>query len=148
MATSTVPALKAALLTRLQADAALAGVTVSWGLPFGNLPRELVMLGNATVTAPDSMPGHMAMGLGERQESYVLEVKVLVALPADQQAVTERAFELAAVVEASLRAWAPEFGSVVSWALVTGSTLEEFVNPNGSEREADVTLAVACSAEI
>lgn len=148
MATSTVPALKAALLARLQADPDLTGVTVAWGLPFGNLPRELVLLGNATVTAPDSMPGHMAMGLGERQEAYVLEIKVMVARAAEQQAVTERAFVISQAVEQNLRDWAPDFGGVVSWAVATGSTLEEFVNPNGSEREADVTLNVACSAEI
>ena len=154
MASSTIPALKAALLARLQADAALAGVQVSWGIPFGELARECVILGDARAEdATGGRPGGqstVAIGTRAREERYLLELLVRVLKGASQQEVTERAFALAAAVEDSLRAWAgeaPPFGGVVRWALVTGTPLEEFPAANG-ERMAIVTVEVAAAERI
>lgn len=155
MASSTIPALKAALHSRLLADGGLDGVTVSYGVPFGSLPRELVLLGNARADDPTGgRPGGQssaAMGAQRREERYALELLVSVIKPAEQQTVTERAFAIADQIEDSVRAWgaaAAAFGGVVRWALVTATSLEELVAPNGSERQAIVSVDVACAARI
>ena len=45
MATSTIPTFKAALVARLQADAGLTGVQVSYGLPYPSaIEREAVLV--------------------------------------------------------------------------------------------------------
>lgn len=151
MASSTIPAFKAALVARLEADAGLAGVQVCYGPPGQRaLEREAVLV---LGTRPDDPTGGgggqrtAAMGQHRREERYVVEVVVSVLRKArdDQQGTTERAFELAAAVEDSIRAW--EDGSKpVRWALVTGVSLREHANQD--EREAEVSIDVACSARI
>lgn len=154
MATSTIPAFKAALLARLQADAALANVQVAWGVPHGELARECVILGDARADDPTGGraggQSSAALGTRAREERVVHELLVRVLLGASQQEATERAFAIAAAVEDSLRGWAaasPPFGGVVRWALVTGTPLEEFPAAGG-ERMAIVTVEVATAERI
>lgn len=148
MATSTIPAFKAALLTRLQADAGLTGVDLSYGVPFPRTPdREWVWLGNA-----EGEQETAAMGQRRREETWVQEIVVSCIKPAreSQQTLTERAFAITAVIEDSLRTWSalpgPVFGGVVRQALVIGTQLEELADE--SEREARVTIRVACANRI
>jgi curli biogenesis system outer membrane secretion channel CsgG len=153
MATSTIPALKAALVARLQADGGLTGVQVSYGLPAAEEPaREAVVVGN---TRPDDPAGgrggqtSAAMGLQRREERYVLQVDVRVVRPETQQTVTARAFAIAAEVEDSVRTWgaaSPAFGGAVRWALVTALWHEEAAG--ASARETVVHIDVACSERI
>jgi hypothetical protein len=158
MATSTIPTFKAALLSRLQADAGMTGVTVTYGVPVGlTNVREWVMLGNTRPDDPTqgTFPGGQstaAIGQKRREERYVLEVLVSVLRPVreSQQDVTERAFVIAGVIETSLRSWStasPAFsGAGVRWALVTSVSHDE--NVGKQEREAAVRLDIACAERI
>lgn len=154
MATSTIPAFKSALVARLQADTDLAGVQVTYGLPAPKGPdREWVWVGNAQATQETA-----AMGQRRREEEWTQEVVVSCLTPVreSQETLTERAFEIAGVVEDSLRAWlAPSegpFGGVVRHALVVGMDLVEVVStdPQGvaKDREARVTVRISCANRI
>lgn len=148
MSTSTIPAFKAALLARLQADSGLADVDVTYGLPFPRKPEgEWVWLGGV----PDSSQETAAMGQRRREETWVQEVVVSCVRPVreSQQELTERAFVIAGVVETSLRTWSaspPYFGGVVREALVIGTSLEEFAD--AEEREARITVRIYCTNRI
>lgn len=151
---TTIPAFKAGLLARLQADAGLAGVQVAWGLPFGSLARELVVLGHVRAEDPTGgVGGQSTASLGQRrrEERYVLELVVRVVRHATQQEVTERAFAIAAEIEQSVRAWGeeqPQFGGLVRWALVSSVELQEFPTEGNQERLALVTVDLACAQRI
>lgn len=155
MATSTIPAFKAALVARLQADASLTGVQVSYGMPYPPPgERETVLvLGTRADDPTGGSGGQRAAALGQlrREERYVLELVVSVLKPAqeDQQDVTERAFALAAAIEDSIRTWgtaSPPFGGLIRWAQVTSVTHSE--PANAQEREAAVGIDLACAARI
>jgi hypothetical protein len=148
MATSTIPALKSALVARLQADTDLFAVTVTYGPP---QPGEFASKEFIWVGAARSEQNTAAMGQKRREETWIQDIVVscLTALRNDQETLTERAFELAGVVEDSLRTWSttqPFFGGVVRWALVVGMDLDEFVDTE--EREARLTMRVACAERI
>ncbi|MGE0025702.1 MAG: hypothetical protein AB7O78_01685 [Thermoleophilia bacterium] len=147
MATSSIPAFKAALLARLQADAALADVLVTWGYPHSTKPgSEWVNLGATT-----GIQATAAVGQKRREETYdqTVTVSCTSALKNEQQALSERAFAIAAAVEDSLRTWSmtpPFFDGVVRVALVTGMDLDEYVS--NEEREARITLRISCAQRI
>ena len=148
---STIPAFKAALLARLSAEAGLLGVQVSWGHPYpARLADELIIIGNAT-SAPGQSP--VGLGSGDREEEYHVALLISVAGSArvTQQALEERAFELAAAIEQSMIAWQFEeapFGGVVDWALVLSMQSAEVLAESGDAREASVTITVAVTARI
>jgi len=101
MAASTIPAVKAAFVTAIAANAAFSGVQVTYGHPGRNAEREFVFVGG-TSTANQEWA---TLGAGQRSEEYALELFVSVLQPgADQRDVTERAFVLFAAIEALLRA--------------------------------------------
>lgn len=103
--TSTVPAVKAALVTALAAASSLAGVQVTYGWP-PNPQREHLFIGGTTDWEQE--PG--VFGGQGRAESYGLELTIVASKPgAAQQTVTERAFVLLAAVETVLLA-APSLG--------------------------------------
>lgn len=146
MATSTIPALKAALVTRL--TTALAGVTVTYGPP---TPGEWVEQEFVWVGAARGEQATAAMGQKRREETWIQDIVVscVTANRNDQATLTARAFDIAGDVEDSLRAWSttpPYFGDVVRHALVVGMDLDEYANEK--EREARVTLRVACANRI
>lgn len=153
---SKQPTFKAALLSRLQADAGLNGVQVTYGLPFPKaLEREAIIVWG---TRPEDPTGgrsggqsSAALGAQKREERWVQEIVVTVVKPSreSQQTVTERAFAVAAEIEDSIRSWgseSPAFGGNVRWALVTDMRLEEPANQE--EREGRVTIDVACAERI
>lgn len=163
---STIPAFKAALVTRLKADAAIGAavpaVLVTYGFPTvgqRSLPREWVYVGDTTPNDPthgDSPYGGgqstAAMGQLRREERYVLEVVVSVtgAGVDGQQRCTERAFAIGAAIESSLRVWQAQANAidlVVRWALVASVSHLEGVTENG-DHACSVTIDIACAARI
>lgn len=163
---STIPAFKAALVTRLQADssigAAATPVLVTYGYPaIGSrtLPREWVYVGDTEPDDPTNGDSPYrggqstgAMGQLRREERYVLDIVVSVvgAGMDGQQPVTERAFAIGAAIETSLRTWqaqANAIDSIVRWALVTSVTHKEGVTENG-DNSCSVTILVACAARL
>lgn len=154
MATSTVPALKAALLARLQARTGLTGVQITWGRPHGSLEREWIMLGDTRSVDPTGQEkggqSTAALGRQRREERYVLDVWVSVLKPAleEQSTVTARAYALVAEIENELRADG-SVGGAVRWALITdASDLSEALAKNAQERESQVRVEIACAQRI
>jgi hypothetical protein len=142
MAASTIPALKAALVTSLSARAGLSGVQVVYGAPLPNPGREFVSIGGTR-----GQQSTAALGRYAREEEYHLTVHVSALREGqDQQSCTERAFALAAEVEAQVRA-DPSVGGVVRTAVIDGPfTLEE--GATDAHRTALVTLSILCTARI
>lgn len=161
---SSIPVFKAALVSRLKADGRFSLVDVMYGLPAVNPGQDAVLIGN---TRPDDptresvLPGGQSQWLGGgstpcREERYVLEVLISVVRPwrSEQQATTERAFEIAAAIDDSLVAWQVQdtaFDGVVRWAQVTGVTHEEghsaTTTPDDTpaHRVTRILMDVACS---
>lgn len=140
MSTSSVPAFKLAAynaLVALQATT-LAGVQVSYGAPFPNPQAEVVWL--------DDVQGEQTasfLGRQKRDEDYNLTIVVWVAKQTtDQQAITERAYALAAEVETVVRN-DPEMSHTVRMAQVTGPFRhEEIVSEDGMGRACALTLTL------
>jgi hypothetical protein len=142
MATSTVPALKAALLSLLSARAGLSGVQVVYGAPLPNPGREFISLAGTTGDQATASLGRLS-----REEEYRLTIYVSALREGlDQQSCTERAFALAAEVENAVRS-DPTVSGTVRTALVDGPfTLEE--GATDAHRTALVTLSLFCHARI
>lgn len=100
MATSTVTAFKAALLTQLQNRAGLSGVQVSYGWPGGAVKRESIMLGGVSGTQV-----FRTIGATQKMEEYALTVYITVIREGAgrQQNADERALALMAEIENELR---------------------------------------------
>ena len=98
MASTTIYSVKAALLTKLQADATLSALQVTYGDPGGAARREHVFIGDVTAVGQD--PEALASGRRRRIETYTLDVIVSVqSKPQGLQENEERAITLAAAVE-------------------------------------------------
>ena len=174
MASSSIPIVKAALVTRLQADTSLGAATPSvqvlYGLPAmgqRGLLRELVIIGDSRAddlshaSSPYGGGGQHAATLGalQRQEDYTLEAFIRVIGPGTdgQQPCTERAFVIAGAVENSLRAWStlaggPWSGITITggqffWIQVGGVIHQEGVNQSG-DHECLVEMGLTCAARI
>jgi hypothetical protein len=139
MATSTIPTLKANLVTRLQARAGLNGVQVSYGPPLPAPSRELIWCGVAK-----GQQDWQAMAV--KGEQYDLELVISVRREGENmQAADERCFTIYAEVENEVRADKTVNGAVRQ-ASITGFELGEFVTD--SMREATLTVQLECQAEI
>ncbi len=156
MATSTIPDFIDALITRLRADSGLTGVLVEESLP-DSLRREMFLVWGTRDDSPDgsSFPGGQssaAIGQRSREERYVVECEAIVIRPRreGQSGVRNRAFEIAAVVEASLRSWGetpPRFGGIVRTALISSVRYDPTL-PKSDERGASVWVDIACAQRI
>lgn len=124
---STVYAVKAAIVTLLQANGALANVQISHGYPGeGNIQREAIYIDR--VTGGQRIPVFKA-GRKTREETYAVTVVVFV----EQDGVTaadaeERAFELLQEVEDML-ADDPTLGGVSGVIHATAGTFREQAEP-------------------
>lgn len=148
--TSTVPTVKATLVTLI--DAALA-VPVTWAWPGPDAEHECVFLGPHPATADirldlSSQIATVKAGRKQRQEEYVVRVTVWSFRPelttADAQTCETRAFELAAEVEDVL-ADNPRLGlaaGVIQYAEVdaVSSTLFPFNSGWATELAIDVRV--------
>lgn len=142
MATASIAALKAALITRLKARPGLAGVQVTWGIPSQDLNDEWIMVGDV-----DGTQEAVHLGALRREEEYVLDIQVSVVrdMAADAQTTAERAFALAAEIEDELRT-DPSVGGAVREAQVIGDGLIE--PADGSQREARIPLRIRARKRI
>jgi len=90
--------MKAALASGLAARAGLSSVLVSYGAPI-NAPREFIALGDVS-----GSQDFATLGAKRKDEIYTLDVYCSVLREGNQQqACTERCFELAAEIENFLR---------------------------------------------
>ena len=76
MASTTIYEVKAALLTKLQADATLSAIPVTYGAPGQAARREFIFIGDVTAGGQD--PESLSSGRRRRIESYTLDVIVSV----------------------------------------------------------------------
>lgn len=165
MSVSTIPAFRAALLARLEADVLLAGVQVVIGHPFPAAPAaELVIIGDSSSGATNlaGMFGggqsSAAIGQRSREERYItaLVCSVITRNLNDQQVIEERAMAIAGVIEASVRGWAGgatpwagitlPLGARFGWVLVNAVQLSQHFGD--VQREARATIELAVSARI
>jgi hypothetical protein len=144
-----VPAVKNALYDRLAARAGLAGVLVSYGPPFPKPGREFVWVADGPST--DYTQEQIGAGPAphQRKEDYVLEVFCRVIREGgQQQECTERAYALAAEVEAEI-ANDDRINNTISAggrAEVTGGGLAEAADD--MKRGADVLVRIHCETFI
>lgn len=147
MATSSVPAVKAAILTLLQADAGLTGVDVRWAEPIKDLPPEMVSLGNAEFTA-ETVP-FLKPAPHRHREDYVIPVWVGVELEGDDPRTTEtRMWEITGVVENLLRnnVNLQQSLGLLHWAIVAGK--EPVLGPGDGKWIAANRINVQVKADI
>ncbi len=138
MATSSVPTVKANLVTQLQARGGLANVQVTNGPPLPNPSREFIWVGTAEGTQAQA-----AMG-GLRREEYGLEVVISVEREGtDIAAADARCFALVAELENQLRT-DPTVNAAVEHAEMAGFRLGEFVGADGMRRVSELTATVDC----
>ena len=98
MAGSTIYAVKAQLLTLLQANSTLSNVQVGYGDPLEGMRRESIFLGD--VISDSHTPESLSAGRRRRLEDYTVNVEVFVqSKPAGQQECEQRAIVLANAVE-------------------------------------------------
>lgn len=142
MATSTVTALKAALLTSLQARTGLSGVQVTYGWPSGQVRRESIMLGGVSGTQQ-----FRTVGATQKLEEYALTIYVTVIKEGSalQQSADERALALMAEVEDELRS-DPTVTNTVLTAQLSRFDLEPMAS--SETREARLTLTIDVMARI
>lgn len=100
MSASTAPAVKAALLTLLRADAGYSNVLVEYSHPGTTSNPEVVFFGRVIATEqPDSM------GQRKQREHYDIEVVIGAKVDGDDaQTTEERCWTLVAVLENVVRA--------------------------------------------
>lgn len=166
MGTSSILALKTALVNKFTADALIGGngALVTFGLPSAprrELPRDWVCIGNTHPENPtDGEPGFSGgqtsanMGQQGREERYTIEVvvSVLRGKMEDQLAVNTIAFGYSDAIENSIRAWNKQAGlnacdGVVRWCLVTELYHNDGVAPDG-DRFCNVFITLAISNRI
>jgi len=98
VASTTIYSVKSTLLTKLQADATLSAIQVTYGDPGGAARREHIFIGDVTAGGQD--PESLSSGRRRRIESYTLDVLVSVqSKPQGLQENEERAIVLASAVE-------------------------------------------------
>lgn len=148
MSTSTIPAFKADLVARLQADGGLSGVNVVYGPP-----QPSVLAGDEWVGVGNVSTNQIAAALGQlrREEVYTVDVVVLVQGRDrnSHQTLTERAYTIAGVVETSVRTWTSIFadnGAIL--AEIVGLDLEEGEAVAAAGRASQVTVRVQVTARI
>jgi hypothetical protein len=142
VATSTIPAFKAALLSRLQARPGLDGVQVTYGWPSGAVKRESMMLGGA-----NGSQEFRTIGATQRMEEYALDVYITVIREgqARQQNADERALALMAELEADLRD-DPTVNNTVLTAQLGSFDLQPMAS--AETREARLNVSVNVMARI
>lgn len=146
MAVSTIPAVKAALVSTISAAIADPDVEVTWSTPRGDKSRDWVRVGDVV-----GQQNAAALGRKRRQEDYRIEVLVSVIRSdvESPQSVAERACAIAGEIEDALRA-DERLGLGIEdglfWAQVEKTDLAEGVA--GGERWAEVTVHVVCMARI
>lgn len=139
--TSSIPAVKAALLSLLNNRPLLANVQVSYGAPLPDPALEFIWLADVHGTEE-------WMSMATKQEDYALDVILNATVEApDQQAATERAFVFRDEVEAVLVD--SSVTGIVESAKVGGNIdLVELASNDGMRRGANLTIQVVVFNQI
>jgi len=141
VATNTITAMRAALITALAARAGLDGVQIGYGMPSGALQREHILLGPV-----DGTQEYRALGTARKFDDYTVSLFISVTREGtNQQAADERALALMAEVESELRT-DPTVGGTVLTAEVSRYRLEPLASD--TTREARITLDIQTRARI
>jgi hypothetical protein len=150
--TSTVPAVKAALFTLLQAQMTPANATSSLGVfydePGTNQPDDIVSVGacKSRQVVPFKIVGSGAAGAF--WEKYTLEVTVACFRGGDDaRAVLERAYVLTGQVETAVRN-DPSIGGLVSIARPVGSHDDPQWDNQHKGRNIAVVIDIEVEAQI
>lgn len=146
MPATTAPAAKVAILAAIAARPALAGITPRWGGPTENedLAEEMVYLGRTVGTGQ-----WRTLGAGNRHESYLIAVHVIVLKYGDdEQATEERAFALLNEVSAAL--YADKFlangGPNLLYTPAAIESWEQTNTPTPEQWGAQIVAQVRCEA--
>lgn len=129
MATSTFPAVKAALVSTID-TATDADIQVNYGHPGKHLEDESVVVGDMD----DGDQAWASLGARSREEQYSIKVDFLILKAfTTQQEATERAFDVLADVETALRANVTlgVAGKRVEVQMVPRQLVEGVVDDNG-----------------
>jgi len=147
---SSVPAAKAALLSRLIETAGLENAQVTWGSPHPQpQQKELVYIG-----AAKGIERVYTAGLNRANESYQVEIiiDVMGNIQQSQQVLLTRAYELMAIIEDSIVSWAKEdnpFDGAVNIMTVGPLTDNEIIpEENQAVRIASITCNLNVKARI
>jgi len=136
-------AAKGGLVDLLAADAALAGVQVSWGSPGKSIERETVIVGNVDPTRQEAA----SLGDDLRDARFTIAVAVNVLRRGTARETSERAAELATAVERVIRAnhelGAP--GTILFAQVASAGLVEDF---RDESRESELPLTVAVRARL
>ena len=143
MATSSIPAFRAALRTRLAARAGLAGVQITDGAP-ANPAREMIAL--ASTSAQQEYRGIGGPIGASKQETFDLEVIVSVLREGrDTTGADTRAFALLAEIEAAVRT-DPTVNSTVDVAEI--SAYQHEPRFTDTAREANLVITIQAQKRI
>lgn len=153
--TSTVPTALANLKTLVAADATIVSdaVQVAYGLPLPFEEDEFIGIGYKVEHELEDAA--IATTRWPRDEEYTIHTAVSVVRqgPGEMQTAVERAYAIAARIEAVIyatdgtgRSLSVSGTPAVRTASITGLSLEQFVNEKGNEVEARVTVLLACTA--
>jgi hypothetical protein len=141
VATTTITAMRAALIALLQARAGLTGVQLGYGMPSGALQREHILLGQVEATQE-----YAAIGTVRKFEDYTVALFISVTREGvQQQEADERALALLAEVDACLRS-----NPTVSGTVLTAELARYRMEPLASDttREARITVEIQTRARI
>lgn len=144
MSASTAPAVKAALVTLLAADPTIVAdeVQVEYAEPGSGLRQEAIWF-DRTVLREEAA----AFGYQRRNEDYTLELVVFVAQDGDEaQLCEERAWELVAIVENTLRGNPTAGGAVNLSVQFIGAEMQPGFAPKGAQRVAIATCELQCKS--
>lgn len=140
--TSSIPAVKAALVTRYQARAGLVGVQISYGWPKGTPQKEMLIVGGVK-----GEQQWAALGKRAKDELYDVEHVISVIFSDGvQQNATERAFAILAEIEQELRN-DPQVGGARVVDVRSNFILAENVL-GGLDREAYIEFSAHVNARI
>lgn len=164
MSISTIPALRTALLARLALESwptSAPQILRSHPFPDSSADEMVYLAGTQNADPIGSQFGGgqipVAMGMARQQEHYVqtLMVSVIGNARADVAAQEARAFELAGVIETSVRNWRlTAYDSVLTFCYVASLRLDSahLVAAEGGQsppsREVLITIELACAADI
>ena len=143
LTTTSAVAAKAALVAAIRARPEAVGVQVSYGYPKDLSTNDII----AVMSIPNGEQTVRAAGHARREETYSIEI-ICSAFSGtnDQQEVTERAVELATIVELALQDNPNLSGSVIN-AQVDGAFQIAEADPRSLKqngRVTEYTLTVNC----
>lgn len=147
MAASTAPAVKATLLTLLQADSGLSGVGITYADPGAEITQECVFYGRTIETEKP-----VEMGQRSQREAYDVEAYIYVAQDGnDPQACEERCWALVARLESVVRANNGPQGALTAvtpggWVVMAGTDMTPFI-AQGGQRVAEALCRVHVEAK-